>query len=66
MLSSFLQEDEEDFPFNLSDFVTVDEVGDVNELPSFLSPTVQEETSQDQSVSPKPAQQDVPEVRFSF
>lgn len=66
MFSSFLQEDEEDFPFNMSDFVTVDEVGDVAELPSFASPTVHEETSQDQSVSPKPAQQDVPEVQFSF
>lgn len=40
LLFSFLschkeeEEDEDEFPFNISDFVTVDEVGDVTDLPS--------------------------------
>ncbi|XP_010752501.2 zinc finger protein 638-like isoform X1 [Larimichthys crocea] len=38
------EEDDDDFPFNLSDFVTVDEVGDVNDLPTSPSPTVPIET----------------------
>lgn len=38
------EEDDDDFPFNLSDFVTVDEVGDVNDLPNSPSPTVPIET----------------------
>lgn len=33
------------FPFNLSDFVTVDEVGDVNDLPCSPSPDVTTETT---------------------
>ncbi|TKS69402.1 Zinc finger protein 638 [Collichthys lucidus] len=39
------EEDDDDFPFNLSDFVTVDEVGDVNDLPNSPSPTVPIETT---------------------
>uniref|UniRef100_A0A3B4Y3M2 Matrin-type domain-containing protein n=3 Tax=Seriola lalandi dorsalis TaxID=1841481 RepID=A0A3B4Y3M2_SERLL len=38
-----LEEDEE-FPFNMSDFVTVDEVGDVTDLPRSPSPVVPQET----------------------
>lgn len=46
---SFIQEEEEldDFPFNLSDFVTVDEVGDVTDLPSAQSPSVPMETTEE-------------------
>lgn len=39
-------EEEEDFPFNMSDFVTVDEVGDVNELPCSPPPAVPMETTE--------------------
>lgn len=56
-----MEEEEEEFPFNMSDFVTVDEVGDVTELPSSpsaapmetsegmedASTTVQQDTSED-------------------
>lgn len=42
-----VQEEEEeqfdDFPFNMSDFVTVDEVGDVNDLPCAPMETTEEE-----------------------
>ncbi|XP_024866227.1 zinc finger protein 638 isoform X3 [Kryptolebias marmoratus] len=55
------KEDEEEFPFNMSDFVTVDEVGDVTDLPFSSLPTVHVETSQEQSDSPKTGQHDVPE-----
>ncbi|XP_041838440.1 zinc finger protein 638 [Melanotaenia boesemani] len=50
------EEESDDFPFNMSDFVTVDEVGDVADLPS---PTVATETSQEEH--PTPGQQDAPE-----
>lgn len=45
---SWNQEEEEafdDFPFNMSDFVTVDEVGDVADLPSPPPPSVLMETT---------------------
>uniref|UniRef100_A0A3B3CNQ0 Matrin-type domain-containing protein n=2 Tax=Oryzias melastigma TaxID=30732 RepID=A0A3B3CNQ0_ORYME len=41
------KEEEEEFPFNLSDFVTVDEVGDVLDLPGSFPPAVPLETSED-------------------
>ncbi|XP_072239753.1 uncharacterized protein [Leuresthes tenuis] len=54
-------EDFEEFPFNLSDFVTVDEVGDVTDLPLSPSPTVPMETSEEADGAPKTGQQDAPE-----
>lgn len=41
-----MEEESDEFPFNMSDFVTVDEVGDVTDLPSAPSPTVPMETSE--------------------
>lgn len=46
--------------------MTVDEVGEVTDLLCPLSPTVHVETSQEQMDSPKPGQQDVPEVCSCF
>ncbi|XP_019939414.2 zinc finger protein 638-like isoform X2 [Paralichthys olivaceus] len=39
-------DEEEEFPFNLSDFVTVDEVGDVTDLPRSPSPVIPMETTE--------------------
>lgn len=52
LLSYFQMEKEEEdefdqFIFNMSDFVTVDEVGDVTDLPHALSPTVPMETTEE-------------------
>ncbi|XP_059190582.1 zinc finger protein 638-like isoform X2 [Centropristis striata] len=46
--SSTVEEEEQldDFPFNMSDFVTVDEVGDVTDLPSPPPPSVPLETTE--------------------
>lgn len=56
------EEEFDDFPFNMSDFVTVDEVGDVTDLPSSPTPSVPMETPteevEDASTS---VQQDTPE-----
>ena len=51
-------DEEEEFPFNLSDFVTVDEVGDVTDLPRSPSPVTPMETTE--------VQQDTSEVHFSW
>lgn len=66
MVLSFIQEEEEefdDFPFNLSDFVTVDEVGDVTDLPSAPSPSVPMETTEEEA--PASVQEDAEEVHWS-
>ncbi|KAM7393529.1 hypothetical protein PAMP_020392 [Pampus punctatissimus] len=58
--SRMVQEEEEefdDFPFNMSDFVTVDEVGDVADLPHSASPDIPVETTD----APTSAQQDTPQ-----
>lgn len=41
------EEEFDAFPFNMSDFVTLDEVGDVADLPLPPSPTTAMETSQE-------------------
>ncbi|KAM9363183.1 uncharacterized protein ABDE67_013971 isoform 2-T2 [Symphorus nematophorus] len=58
--SRTVEEEEEcdEFPFNLSDFVTVDEVGDVTDLPSSPSPM---ETTEEREDAPSSVQQDAPE-----
>lgn len=58
-----VEEEEEcdEFPFNLSDFVTVDEVGDVTDLPSSPPPTVPMETTEERQDAPSSVQQDAPE-----
>ncbi|KAF3687092.1 Zinc finger protein 638 [Channa argus] len=50
-------EEEEEFPFNMDDFVTVDEVGDVTDLPS-PPPIVSTQTTDDGEESPTSAQVD--------
>lgn len=40
------EEQEEEFPFNMSDFVTVDEVGDVADFPDLPLPSVPTETAE--------------------
>lgn len=61
------QEEEEfdEFPFNMSDFVTVDEVGDVTDLPRSPSPTVPMETTEGREDTPTSVQKDAPGVHFS-
>ncbi|KAM7418332.1 hypothetical protein PAMA_015789 [Pampus argenteus] len=51
------EEEVDDFPFNMSDFVTVDEVGDVADLPLSDSPDIPMETTD----APTSAQHDTPE-----
>ncbi|XP_035028199.2 zinc finger protein 638 isoform X2 [Hippoglossus stenolepis] len=46
-------DEEEEFPFNLSDFVTVDEVGDVTDLPRSPSPVIPMETTEVQQDTPE-------------
>ncbi|CAK6971659.1 uncharacterized protein LOC128366986 [Scomber scombrus] len=55
-----VEEEEEcdDFPFNLSDFVTVDEVGDVADLPNSPPPAVPMETTEGGEDAPTPVQQE--------
>nr|XP_020464649.1 zinc finger protein 638-like isoform X2 [Monopterus albus] len=53
--------EEEEFPFNLSDFVTLDEVGDVTDLPCSPSPTALVETTEGEDDTPASVQQDTPE-----
>lgn len=48
------EEKEEEFPFNMSDFVTVDEVGDVTDLPCSPSPTVAADPTQEDTSSSIP------------
>lgn len=54
------EEEFDDFPFNLSDFVTVDEVGDVADLPH-SPPAVPMETTEGGEDAPTSVQQDTPE-----
>nr|XP_046255786.1 zinc finger protein 638-like isoform X2 [Scatophagus argus] len=57
--SKTVEEDESDeFPFNMSDFVTVDEVGDVTDLPCSPSPTAPMETIEEDS--PTSVRKDTP------
>ncbi|XP_070778079.1 zinc finger protein 638-like [Enoplosus armatus] len=44
--AKMVREDLDEFPFNMSDFVTVDEVGDVTDLPCSPSPAVPMETTE--------------------
>ncbi|XP_068178106.1 zinc finger protein 638-like isoform X2 [Antennarius striatus] len=53
-----VQEETDDFPFNMSDFVTVDEVGDVTDLPCSPSSSVPMETTE--SDVPQEAPRDMP------
>uniref|UniRef100_UPI0037E98A03 zinc finger protein 638-like n=1 Tax=Semicossyphus pulcher TaxID=241346 RepID=UPI0037E98A03 len=55
------EEEFDEFPFNLSDFVTVDEVGDVTDLPSSPSSDVRMETTEGEEDAPVLAQKDDPE-----
>lgn len=57
--------DFDEFPFNMSDFVTLDEVGDVTDLPRSPSPTVPVETTEGGEDTPTSVQRDTPEVHFS-
>lgn len=56
------EEEFDPFPFNMSDFVTVDEVGDVGNLPLPPSPTTAMETSQEDP--PTPVQKDTQMVLY--
>lgn len=58
VLSCHQVDEEEVFPLNMSDFVTVDEVGDVTELPSSPSPTVPMETTEGGEDGPTSVQLD--------
>ncbi|XP_068582772.1 zinc finger protein 638-like isoform X1 [Cebidichthys violaceus] len=60
--TEMVEEEFDDFPFNLSDFVTVDEVGDVNDLPSSPSPSVPMETTEGGEDAPSSVQQETPGV----
>lgn len=65
ILSSDQLEEEEEFPFNMSDFVTVDEVGDVTDLP--LSPSADPmEDGEGREDNPTSVPKDVLEVHVSF
>ncbi|XP_045903071.1 zinc finger protein 638-like isoform X1 [Micropterus dolomieu] len=57
-----VEEDCDEFPFNMSDFVTVDEVGDVTDLPCSPSPTVPMETTEGGEDAPASVEQDAPAV----
>ncbi|KAM7009668.1 uncharacterized protein LKV04_001604 [Tautogolabrus adspersus] len=52
------EEDIDEFPFNLSDFVTVDEVGDVTDLPASPSSDVPMETTDGQEDDPVSVQKE--------
>ncbi len=60
------EEEFDEFPFNMSDFVTVDEVGDVTDLPCSPSPAVPMATTEGGEDAPTSVQQDAAEVHFSF
>lgn len=57
-----MEEESEEFPFNMSDFVTVDEVGDVTDLPRSPSPTVPMETAEEDA--PPSVQSDTEAVQY--
>ncbi|GAA6228710.1 zinc finger protein 638-like [Lates japonicus] len=57
--TKMVEEEDEEFPFNLSDFVTVDEVGDTD-LPRSPSPVVPMETTEGGEDTPTSVQQDTP------
>lgn len=56
------EEEFDPFPFNMSDFVTVDEVGDVADLPLPPSPTTAMETAQVDP--PAPVETDAQVVQY--
>ncbi|XP_054461246.1 zinc finger protein 638-like [Anoplopoma fimbria] len=56
--TEMVEEESDDFPFNLSDFVTVDEVGDVNDIPSSPYPSVPMETTEEGEDAPSSVQQE--------
>ncbi|XP_071360149.1 zinc finger protein 638-like isoform X2 [Trachinotus anak] len=58
--TKMVEEEEEEFPFNMNDFVTVDEVGDVNDLPSSPSPDVPMKTTEVGEDAPTSVPQDPP------
>ncbi|XP_037327154.2 zinc finger protein 638-like isoform X2 [Pungitius pungitius] len=60
--AEMVDEEFDGFPFNLSDFVTVDEVGDVNDLPSATFPSVPMETAEGGEDAPTSVQQKTPGV----
>ncbi|KAM8879355.1 uncharacterized protein AB9W97_014755 isoform 2-T3 [Spinachia spinachia] len=60
--TEMVDEQFDDFPFNLSDFVTVDEVGDVNDLPWSTSPCVPMETTEGGEDAPTSVHQETPGV----
>lgn len=61
-----MEEEFDEFPFNMSDFVTVDEVGDVTDLPCSPSPAVPIATTEEGEDAPTSVQQDAAGVHFSF
>ncbi|XP_068448297.1 zinc finger protein 638-like isoform X2 [Clinocottus analis] len=58
--TEMVEEEFDDFPFNLSDFVTVDEVGDVNDLPSSPSTSVPMKTTEGGEDAPTSVKQETP------
>ncbi|XP_042340617.1 zinc finger protein 638-like [Plectropomus leopardus] len=55
------EEEDDEFPFDMGDFVTVDEVGDVTDLPSPPAPSVPMETTEEGEEVSSSVQQDTPE-----
>ncbi len=60
------EEEFDEFPFNMSDFVTVDEVGDVTDLPGSPSPIVPMETTEEREDPATSFQKETPQVHFSL
>ncbi|XP_061581732.1 uncharacterized protein LOC133447198 isoform X2 [Cololabis saira] len=58
--STKAQDDLEDFPFNMSDFVTLDEVGDVTDLPTVPTETCEEAGAPSAGQDAPSAGQDAP------
>ncbi|XP_073333079.1 uncharacterized protein [Pagrus major] len=56
-----VEEEFDEFPFNMSDFVTVDEVGDVTDLPHSPSPTVPMENTEGREDDPTSVPKDASE-----
>lgn len=67
--SNQLEEELDAFPFNMSDFVTLDEVGDVTDLPHSPSPTVpmqDNKNAEGREDDPTSVPKDAPEVHVMF